>query len=114
MHCARGAVVVQARLRADGSRSLRLGFTATRRIGGAVLRNRAKRRLRAAAALLALGGAGAACDYVFIARAGTASRPWDRLLDDMKNSLIRLAADLERHAGPSSALSPCPPSEPAA
>src|SRR5579862_1922937 len=48
-----GAVVIQARHRRDNSTAIRFGFTATRRVGGAVERNRAKRRLRAAARLLA-------------------------------------------------------------
>jgi ribonuclease P protein component len=113
LHCARGAVVVQARAREDGDDALRLGFTATRRIGGAVVRNRAKRRLREAARLLAPLHAMDGCDYVFIARAGTASRPWDRLLDDMKTALIRLGGDLERLAGPDSPLPPLPLSRPA-
>jgi len=59
-----------------------------------VTRNRAKRRLREAARLLAPDYAKAGCDYVFIARAGAAARPWGRLLDDMKTALIRLAADI--------------------
>ena len=87
----RGAVVVQRRDRNDGSPLVRVGFTATRKIGGAVVRNRAKRRLREAArALLPLHGQ-AGCDYVLIARMGTATRPWGRLLDDVKTALISLA-----------------------
>jgi ribonuclease P protein component len=86
-------VVVQKLDRADGAALIRAGFTATRRIGGAVARNRAKRRLREAARLtLPLHGR-PGCDYVFIARAGTVSRPWGRLLDDMKSALISLAAN---------------------
>lgn len=88
---ARGAVVVQQLDRADGDPTLRLGFTATRKIGGAVVRNRAKRRLREAARLLAPLHGRAGCDYVFIARMGTADRDWDRLLDDVKSALTRLA-----------------------
>jgi ribonuclease P protein component len=35
-------------------------------------------------------------DYVFIARGGVTTRPWPRLLDDVKSALIRLAADRDR------------------
>jgi ribonuclease P protein component len=98
-NCARGAVVTQARHRADGSARVRLGFTATKRIGGAVARNRAKRRLREAARIVAPLHARPGCDYVFIARGGTVSRPWAPLLDDMKSALIRLAADLSASPG---------------
>ena len=88
---ARGAVVIQRLDRADGDLAIRTGFTATRKIGGAVVRNRAKRRLREAARALVplLGRPGS--DYVFIARMGTTDRPWDRLLDDVKSALTRLA-----------------------
>ena len=91
--CARGAVVVQALDRGDGRELIRLGFTATKRIGGAVTRNRAKRRLRHAAATLVPLHGSAGRDYVFIARAGTAKRPWVRLLDDVESALISLAAN---------------------
>jgi ribonuclease P protein component len=86
-------VVVQARNRSDGSDLVRIGFTATKRIGGSVVRNRSKRRLREAARRLAPLHAKAGHDYVFIARGGTAIRPWERLLDDVKSALISLAAN---------------------
>ncbi|HEY7852255.1 MAG TPA: ribonuclease P protein component [Caulobacteraceae bacterium] len=92
--CATGAVSTQGRDRVDDEPLVRLGFTATRRIGGAVVRNRAKRRLREAARVMAPLHAKPGCDYVFIARGGTATRPWARLLDDMRTTLQRLAADL--------------------
>ncbi|KQW81768.1 ribonuclease P protein component [Brevundimonas sp. Root1279] len=88
---ARGAVVVQRLDRKDDDTAVRLGFTATRKIGGAVVRNRAKRRLREAARALAPQFALPGSDYVFIARMGTVDRPWDRLLDDVKSALTRLA-----------------------
>ena len=92
---ARGAVVVQARPRGDDAPLVRAGFTATKRIGGAVERNRAKRRMREAARLLLPQHARPGHDYVFIARGGATTRPWPRLLDDVKSALIRLAAERE-------------------
>ncbi len=110
--CARGALVAQARDRGDGSQVIRLGFTATRRIGGAVIRNRAKRRLREAARLLAPLHARAGCDYVFIARGGAPTRAWPRLLDDMKSALTRLAADLAAGLEPTNIPGELPPPSP--
>jgi len=77
-HCARGAVLIQARAR-DDSPLVRAGFTATKRIGGAVERNRAKRRMREAARLILPDLAHPGFDYVFIARGGVTTRPWPRL-----------------------------------
>jgi ribonuclease P protein component len=99
--CARGSVLIQARPRPTGEGEtplVRAGFTATKRIGGAVERNRAKRRLREAARLLLPALATPGFDYVFVARGGVTSRPWPRLLDDVKSALIRLAADRDRPA----------------
>ena len=63
--------------------TLRLGFTASKKIGNAVARNRAKRRLRAAAyALLPLSGR-AGHDYVLVARAGILARDFAALKDDI-------------------------------
>ena len=88
---ARGGVVIQRRDRGDDAPHIGVGFTATRRVGGAVIRNRAKRRLREAARLLIpeLGLPGS--DYVLIARMGAVDRAWPRLLDDVKWALTRLA-----------------------
>ncbi len=88
-----GAVLIQTRDRADGDPAIGVGFTATKRIGGAVVRNRAKRRLREAARQLIPAHGIAGADYVLIARQACAERPWPRLLDDVKTALIRLAAD---------------------
>jgi len=84
---ARPGVVVQARPSINGGDQVRIGFTASRKVGNAVVRNRCKRRLREAArALLPLYGL-PGWDYVFIARAGTRPRSWQALLDDVKGAL---------------------------
>jgi ribonuclease P protein component len=92
----RGAVFVQMRQRTDEDPTVRVGFTATKKIGGAVDRNRAKRRLREAARLVLPLHARPSHDYVFIARGGTTTREWGRLLDDVKTALISLAAEHDR------------------
>ncbi len=89
---ARGCVAIQILSRSDDRPGIGVGFTATRKIGGAVERNRAKRRLREAARhLLPLHGS-PGHDYVFVARGGVVQRPWLRLLEDVKAALIGLAA----------------------
>jgi ribonuclease P protein component len=91
----RKSLVVQARQRVGDAAGSHIGagFTATKKVGNAVVRNRAKRRLREAARLLLprLGRPG--IDYVFIARDATADIAWRRLLDDMESALISLAAN---------------------
>ncbi len=62
---------------------LRVGLTATRKLGNAVNRNRAKRRLRAAAAAVLPASGRAGRDYVLVARPGTLERPFASLLADL-------------------------------
>ncbi len=82
-------VVLQARRRDPAPEApIRIGYTASRRVGGAVVRNRAKRRLRAAAALTMpqLGAAG--WDYVLIARPdATATQPFAQLLGNLARAV---------------------------
>jgi len=68
----------------------RVGFTATRRIGGAVSRNRAKRRLRALADQVLADQAQPDKDYVLIARNGTLTRSYADLTSDLLRALDKL------------------------
>ena len=78
---------------------LRVGYTASRKVGGAVERNRAKRRLRAAAAaLLPLYGRGGN-DYVLVARRETLTRPFDGLLADLASALDAAHKRADRGSG---------------
>ncbi|MBV8091410.1 MAG: ribonuclease P protein component [Alphaproteobacteria bacterium] len=72
--------------------SVRVGFTASRKVGNAVVRNRAKRRLRAvAASVLRREGEGeSGTDYVLIARASTANRPFADLVTDLERAVRRV------------------------
>lgn len=88
-------LVVQARLRAPGEsveppEAIRFGLTASRKVGGAVVRNRARRRLRALARLVLPRHGPTGCDIVLIARAVTATRPHAILLGELETALRRL------------------------
>lgn len=70
----------------------RVGFTASKKVGNAVARNRAKRRLRAAAREVMSDAALAGTDYVLVARMETVSRPYALLKQDLETGLRRLKA----------------------
>ncbi len=78
---------------------LRVGFTASKRVGGAVARNRAKRRLRAAVARVMPVRAASGHDYVVIARTTTLTRPFESLVEDLTTALGRVGADKMHGAG---------------
>lgn len=87
-------VVVQARVMApetpDTTRnSARIGFTVSKRVGNAVARNRAKRRLRAIVAEV-MPTAAAGVDYVLIGRTQTLHRPYEALKQDLTRALAKL------------------------
>lgn len=71
--------------------TIRVGFTASRKVGSAVARNRARRRLRAVAAAI-MPSAAPGHDFVVIARADTLTRPFPGLLADLEAALRRLGA----------------------
>lgn len=72
---------------------MRVGYTCSRKVGGAVVRNRAKRRLRACAAeIIPLKGRDG-WDYVLVGRAdATVGRPYADLVADLDLALSRVHA----------------------
>ena len=69
---------------------VRVGFTASRKVGNAVKRNRARRRLRAVAAEVLESHAEPGMDFVLIARAATVDRDYQALVADLVAGLKRL------------------------
>ena len=84
-------LILQARKRKPDEappESIRVGFTCSKKVGNAVARNRAKRRLRAIARQILPQTGRAGWDYVLIGRAGdTAERPYQDMLADLNYAL---------------------------
>jgi ribonuclease P protein component len=98
---AAAGLILQGRERRPGEdadpEEIRVGYTCSRKVGNAVRRNRAKRRLRAAAeaVLPRLGRPG--WDYVLIGKSGaTEERSFADLLSDLEEALGRVHAPRRR------------------
>jgi ribonuclease P protein component len=79
-------LVLQALPRGDNGPA-RLGFTVTKKIGNAVIRNRTRRRLKEAARLVLAGHPVSGVDLVLIGREATARRDFAALQDDLRRAL---------------------------
>lgn len=91
-------LIVQARQRdggetsADGSDgSVRVGFTVTKKVGNAVIRNRVRRRLKAVAAEILPEQAAHGQDLVIIGRMAAITRPYQALKKDLETAVGKLA-----------------------
>ena len=73
-----------------GAEQVRVGFTVSRKVGNAIRRNRARRRLRAVVADVLPEHGRAGCDYVLIGRAGTLDRRYADLVADLRTALARI------------------------
>ncbi|MBL8644248.1 MAG: ribonuclease P protein component [Rhodospirillaceae bacterium] len=83
------------------SAAFRIGFTATRKLGNAVIRNRAKRRLRAVADAALTGLTLPPANVVLIARPDALSRAFTHMTEDLLKALSRLLPQLGKAKGTS-------------
>jgi ribonuclease P protein component len=86
--------LLQARRRSDSDGIVRIGYTCSKKIGNAVVRNRAKRRLREVARAILPGAGHADWDYVLVGRPGaTIERSFALLLSDLATALLQIHAE---------------------
>lgn len=84
-------LILQARRRSPAGGPVRVGFTCSKKVGNAVARNRAKRRLREAARAVLPHKGHPGWDYVLIGRReATAARPFADLVADLETALARV------------------------
>lgn len=88
-YAAMPGLTVQMRDRKDGDPP-RVGFTTTKKLGNAVVRNRIRRRLREIVRLQLEGLARTGHDYVVIGRSPALTRPFPDLATDLTSALKRL------------------------
>jgi ribonuclease P protein component len=72
------------------AQAARFGFTVTKKVGNAVIRNRIRRRLREAARLADISLSKANHDYVLVARIEALTAPFDELRGEMARALTRI------------------------
>jgi ribonuclease P protein component len=83
--------VLLVRDRGDADPAIRIGFTVTKKIGGAVVRNRMKRRFRALAREILPTRGVAGADHVLIGRAGGVERDFALMRAELEKALAKLS-----------------------
>lgn len=73
---------------------VRIGFTVTKKVGNAVVRNRVKRRLRAVARDVMPACAVPGNDYVLIGRSGGLTRPYALMKADLEQAMAKVSAKI--------------------
>ncbi len=101
--------VLLVRDRADGDPSVRVGYTVTRKIGGAVVRNRMKRRFRALARELLPEAGVAGADHVLIGRAGGVERDFGLMRGELAKALAMVMNASPSHRHPRGREGPASP-----
>ena len=76
--------------RGDGDPAMRVGYTVTKKIGGAVVRNRIKRRFRALAREILPQSGFSGADHILIGRAGGIERDFALLRSELQRALAKL------------------------
>ena len=97
-YSAQRGVVLQARARGDAA-GHRVGFTVTKKVGNAVVRNRVKRRLREAARIELAERAHPGFDYVLIGRKATIDRNFEQLRQDLAKAVHKVHMETNRREG---------------
>lgn len=100
-----GAFVIETKRRGERSGAKacaaagpRFGFTVTKKLGGAVVRNKIRRRLKEALRCLEPDAALPGHDYVLIARTGASDWGFERLKQDLVRGLAHVNETLQRNA----------------
>jgi ribonuclease P protein component len=83
-----------------GTESIGIGFTTTKRLGGAVVRNRIRRRLREASRQVLPNGAAAGVNYVLIARPAALTCAFTKLTSDLERAFTATTRRLAGRALP--------------
>jgi len=84
----------------EGAATARVGFTVTRKVGAAVVRNRIRRRLKEAIRAAEPLETRPDCDYVLFARREALTRPFGDLVDDLRRAFRALKRNAKDGRGP--------------